>query len=599
VLVLIALAALPASAQEPAAPAAATPRAGAPSFDIDLRAPATVRPLLDEHMELRRYREVSDLDDAELARLMVLAERDVRELVATLGYFDPKISIRREGASGARPVIVIDVEPGAPTVVAAVAIAFEGDISRNQEAGVAEQREDIRSGWRLPPGRRFTQQGWDAAKTTALRQLVTRRYPAGKISYSLADIDAPAGWAKLDLRLDSGPLFRLGPMQVTGIDRYDPRLVPRIARLPEGSVYDEEHIREAQLRLGGSGYFDSAFIFVDPESDPQAAPVQVNVREAPLHKVVLGVGLSTDSGPRASIEYLNNRVPGIGWRARTKLQIERKSPFFETEWTAIPGADLWRWGVLARAERVDDGQFVTYGQRLRIGRTRSEERIDRSVYGQFDRATVQALPGTSAPPADTGDGMAISANYIWTGRYFDTTPFPARGFGIGFELGGGLTLIGSKSPFQRTVVRWLGLHPLSEGRLQLRAEAGAVIAPARARVPSTQLFRTGGDTTVRGYGYRDIGVALPGGLVGPGRYEAIGSVEWQRPIRRGGIVTNFEHTLFVDAGAVSDRIAGLRPQFGIGTGVRWKSPIGPLEADLAYGVKPRRFRLHFNIGVTF
>jgi translocation and assembly module TamA len=85
VLVLIALAALPASAQEPAAPAPATPRAGAPSFDIDLRAPATVRPLLDEHMELRRYREVSDLDDAELARLMVLAERDVRELVATLG----------------------------------------------------------------------------------------------------------------------------------------------------------------------------------------------------------------------------------------------------------------------------------------------------------------------------------------------------------------------------------------------------------------------------------------------------------------------------------------------------------------------------------
>ena len=252
-LVLAALAALPALAEEPGAPAAATRSAGTPSFDIDLRAPATVRPLLEQHMELRRYREVSDLDDAEVARLIVLAERDVRELVATLGYFDPKISIRREGGSGARTVIVVEVEPGAPTVVATAAIAFEGDISRNQEAGVAEQREDIRSGWRLPPGRRFTQEGWDAAKTTALRQLVTRRYPAGKISYSLADIDAPAGWAKLDVRLDSGPLFRLGAMQVTGVGRYDPRLVPRIARLPAGSVYDEEHLRAAQLRLAGSG----------------------------------------------------------------------------------------------------------------------------------------------------------------------------------------------------------------------------------------------------------------------------------------------------------------------------------------------------------
>jgi translocation and assembly module TamA len=599
-----------ASFAQDAKPAAAAPapgpapaeakRAGTPSFDIDLRAPADVKPLLEQHMELRRYREVSDLDDAELARLMVLAERDVRELVATLGFFDPKISIRRGGNDpAARPVIVVEVDPGAPTVVSQANISFQGAIADAAEPGVSQQRDEIRSAWRLPPGHRFTQEAWDGAKTTALRQLVTRRYPAGKISYSLADVDAPGGWAKLDVRLDSGPLFRLGAMQVTGLDRYDPRLVPRLARLPEGSEYDEEHIREAQLRLAGSGYFDSAFIFVDPQSDPKAAPVQVNVREAPLHKVVLGVGVSTDSGPRASVEYTNNRVPGIGWRAVTKLQVERKSPFFQTEWTAIPGADLWRWGVLARVERVDDGQFITNGQRLRIGRTRSEERIDRSVYAQYERANVQALPGVAAVPADTGDGTAISVNYVWTGRYFDHQPFASRGFGIGFELGGGVTLVGSKSPFQRTVVRWLGIHPLTEGRLQLRAEGGAVFASTRARVPATQLFRTGGDTTVRGYGFRDIGVALPGGLVGPGRYEAVGSVEWQRPIRRGGLLTNFEHTLFVDGGAVADRVTQLRPSWGVGTGVRWKSPIGPVEADVAYGIKPRRLRLHFNIGVTF
>jgi translocation and assembly module TamA len=593
----------PALAQDTAAPAsvpgAQPARAGTPSFDIDLRAPDSVKPLLEQHMELRRYREVSDLDDAELARLMVLAERDVRELVATLGFFDPKISVRRAPGDAPRPVIVVEVEPGAPTVVSAANIAFEGAIAKAAAPGIERQREEIRSGWRLPPGHRFTQEAWDGAKTTALRQLVTRRYPAGKISYSLADINAPDGWARLDVRLDSGPLFRLGPMHVTGLQRYDPRLVPRIARLPEGSEYDEEHIREAQLRLTGSGYFDSAFIFVDPQSDPAAAPVQVNVREAPLQKVVLGVGVSTDSGPQASVEYTHNRVPGIGWRAVTKLQVERKSPFLQSEWTAVPDADLWRWGVLGRIERLDDGQFVTYGQRLRIGRTRSEERIDRSVYAQFDRATVQALPGVTAVPADTGDGTAISVNYVWNGRYFDSQPFPSRGYGIGFELGGGLTLVGSKSPFERTVVRWLGIHPLTEGRLQLRAEGGAVLAAPRARVPATQLFRTGGDTTVRGYGLRDIGVALPGGLIGPGRYEAVGSVEWQRPIRRGGLATNFEHTLFVDAGAVSDRVAHLRPWWGVGTGVRWKSAIGPLEVDLAYGLKVHRLRLHFNIGMTF
>lgn len=581
-----------AGAQEPA-PAE-------PSFTLDIRAPSSVRPLLQRHLELRRYREVSDLDDAELARLIVLAERNVRELVGTLGFFDPRISIRREQGAGGKPAIVVEVEPGEATRVSAVKIDFEGDIAQTTDAGAIAQRDEIRNRWRLPAGNRFTQENWENAKTQAVRQLVMRRYPAGRVSYSLADIDAPAGRAQLGLRLDSGPLFRLGAMQVSGVERYDPALVPRLARLPPGSLYDQEAIVQAQLRLSGSGYFDSAFIFVDPESDPKAAPVQVNVRESPLHKVVLGLGLSTDSGARASVEHRNNRVPGIGWRAVTKLQLERKSPFIETEWTAIPGEDGWRWGAVARAERVDDGVLLTHGQRLRWGRTWTGDHIERNVYAQYDRATVKVQPG--APPTaleDTGDGTALSANYVWTGRYFDRTPFPSRGFGLGFELGGGVTLTGSKSPFQRTVVRWLGVRPLPQGRLQLRAEAGAVLARSSARVPSTQLFRTGGDTTVRGYGYRDIGVERAGGVVGPGRYVVVGGAEWQRPIRRAGVETNWEGTLFADAGAVSDRPGDLRPVFGAGAGVRWKSPLGPLQADLAYGFKARRVRLHLNIGVSF
>ncbi len=550
-------------------------------------------------MELQRYREVGDLDEAELARLMSMAERDVRELVATLGFFDARISIRREGEPGARPTVVVEVEPGTPTVVAQGRIDFEGDIATTSDPEAVAQREEIRSDWRLPVGHVFTQQDWDAAKTTALRQLVRRRYPAGKISYSLADIDAPRGWARLGLRLDSGPPFRLGPMQVTGTRRYNPLLVQRLARLPEGSGYDAEKIQQAQLRLAGSGYYDSAFIFVDPQSDPTAAAVQVNVREAPLHKVVLGLGLTTDSGPRASIEYRVNKVPGLDWRADTKLQLDRKTPLIQTEWTAIPDEDGWRWGVLARASRVDDGQFITRGGGLRVGRSWAGDRIDRNAYVQFDRAVVQVLPGVTAMPEDTGDGTAISGNYVWNGRYFDSTPFPSRGYGLGLQLGAGYTLTGSRSPFQRTVVKWLGIRPLTQGRLQLRAEGGAVLARGSARVPSTQLFRTGGDTSVRGYGFRDIGVPLPSGAIGPGRFMVVGSAEWQRPIRRNGLETNFEHTLFIDGGAVSNRLARLRPVYGVGTGVRWKSPLGPVQADLAYGIKPRKFRLHLNIGVTF
>jgi translocation and assembly module TamA len=388
-------------------------------------------------------------------------------------------------------------------------------------------------------------------------------------------------------------------MKVTGVQRYDPVLVPRLARLPQGAVYDQERIVQAQLRLAGSGYFDSAFLYVDPGSDPDAAPVQVTVREAPMQKVVLGIGFTTDGGPRATMEHTYNRVPGLGWRAVTKLQAEKKNPYAQTEWTDIPDEDGWRWSVLARGEKLDDDRLVTRSQRLRGGRFKNGDRIDRNWYLQYERSRVQNPRNVPLTSTDTGDGSALTVNYIWTGRYFDNVQSPTSGYGIGFELGGGYTLEGDRQPFQRTLVRWLGYRPLEKSRLELRAEAGAVFARQQAEVPFTQLFRTGGDTSVRGYKYLDIGVELPDGLIGPGRYMVVGSVEWQRPIRVRGQPSQFEHTLFIDAGAVADQPSQLRAQFGVGTGVRWRSPVGPVEAAVAYGVEAKRFRVHFSAGFVF
>jgi translocation and assembly module TamA len=583
------------SSPEPLPAAQAGP--AVPSFDIELHVPAPAHDLLQKHLDLQRYREVADLDENEVARLTTMADANVRELLGTLGYFSPVVSITQR--TGARPTIVIAVELGRKTIVDRVDIAFEGALATSTDRDTVAQGDAIRERWGLPAGQEFTQDGWDDAKAQALRRLAARRFLAGHLSDSVADIDAATGRARLGVRMDSGPVYRLGDLRVKGVDRYDARLVPRLARLPVGSEYDRDKVVEAQLRLTGSGYYDSAFIFVDPDGDPAAVPVQVTVREAALQKLVLGVGLTTDSGARLSVEHTHNRLPAIGWRAVTTLQADRKTPLAQTEWTAIPDEEGWRWSVLGRAERLLDGDLATQGRRLRFGRFKAGDNIDRNVYLQYDRALVRSVSGLSLDAAAIGAGSALSVNYVWTGRHFKNLPTPTGGFGLGAELGGGVTLGGDRSPFARGLVRWLGLRPLSRGRLQLRAEGAAVVVRSSARLPATLLFRTGGDTTVRGYGFRDIGVALPGGGVGPGRYEAVGSVEWQRPIRRNGVDSAWESLLFVDTGAVANRPGDLRPVVGVGTGVRWRSPIGPVEGALAYGVQARRFRLHLTVGFQF
>jgi translocation and assembly module TamA len=205
---------------------------------------------------------------------------------------------------------------------------------------------------------------------------------------------------------------------------------------------------------------------------------------------------------------------------------------------------------------------------------------------------------------------ALSANYGFTVRNFDSLPFPSSGWGLGLELGGGTTLGSQQDPYGRVLARWLAYHALGRGtdaapadrragRLALRAEAGAVLARDGITLPSTQLFLTGGDNSVRGYAYHDIGVILPDGQTAAGRYLAVGSLEWQRPITANGRLTDWEGTLFLDAGAVADKPAELHTKVGIGAGVRWKSPVGPLQIDLAYGVAVQRLRLHLNVGFTF
>lgn len=591
----------PLQAQDRPTSATATTAA---AFALEIDAPDEIRALLERHLELLRYRELSDLNDSELARLLSAAQQNTQDLVATLGYFSPEIQIGQQVADHGpvRRVVTLRVAPGEPTQVGELHLQFSGPIATDPAA--LRQRQQIEENWPLRPGMRFTQAGWAAAKQQALRQLTAQRYPTGQLSTTLADIDPASHNANLSVTLESGPAYRLGGLLISGTQRYDAELVTRLARLAPGSDYEQTQLVEAQQRLSDSGYFDSVFVSLDTSGDPTAAPVRVQLREALRKKLVLGVGVSTDSGARLTVEHTHLKLPGIGWRAVSKLLLDRNTQSIGTELTAPPDQDNWRWVTSGLIQRQQSGSLDVNSQRLRAGRSQTDTLIDRSYYLQYDRADT-VTPAAVQPAV----AQSLSANYAFTLRRFDSLPFPSSGWGLGVEVGGGTTLGSQQDPYGRVLARWLGYQPLDgnaatsrslrAGRLVLRAEAGAVLAKDGITLPSTQLFLTGGDNTVRGYALREIGVTQPDGQTAAGRYLGLGSLEWQRPITKNGQVTDWESTVFIDAGAVADTTAALQAKVGVGVGARWKSPVGPLQIDLAYGVAVQHWRLHLNVGFNF
>jgi translocation and assembly module TamA len=147
-------------------------------------------------------------------------------------------------------------------------------------------------------------------------------------------------------------------------------------------------------------------------------------------------------------------------------------------------------------------------------------------------------------------------------------------------------------------VRLVGRHTQyfragDNGRLILRGELGSVLADTRDGIPTDFLFRAGGDNSVRGYAYQSLGHTLEGGVASV-RYLATGSVEYNYFFTR-----DWGMALFVDAGDAADSPGNLSPAFGYGVGARYRSPVGPVNLDLAYGEATDEFRLHFSLGVSF
>jgi translocation and assembly module TamA len=556
------------------------------ALTVEVEAPDEIKALLTQHLETARAARLGEApDEAEVARLRDLSEGTARELLATEGYFSPQIesTLMRVGDDW---VLRYAVTPGPRTRVRALKIQFEGALTDPEQARLRTRTEHS---FTLQPQMPFRQADWEAAKVALLRPLLAGRYPAARIAASEARVDPALQAADLTLTVDSGRAFFYGQPVISGYSRYPESIIRNLNPMKPGKPVRQQDLLDYQVALETSGYFAQATVRVDPDPALAAAvPIQVEVVERPEKMFSVGVGYSTDTGARVQASWLHRDILDRGLRLKfdAKLETDRQTGGVELAWPRNAKGYENSVGVLRKQEDIEGQETRT--NVLGIKRTRTRGQIESTLSLQYQNEEQEIGDVVNAR------NQALTANYAWTQRSIGRVFYPRRGYVLTLQGGGALESLLSDTTFARLYGRHTQYFRAGEkGRLILRGELGSVLAETRDGIPTDFLFRAGGDNSVRGYAYQSLGRTLEGGVASV-RYLATGSAEYNYFFEG-----NWGMAVFVDAGDAADSPAALSPAFGYGVGARYRSPVGPINLDVAYGEATEEYRLHFSLGVSF
>ena len=603
---------LPFLGGKPAADSTATAAAAAPDraeYRLEVDAPAPLQKLLVNYLDLARFQNApatEGINSAELERLMRAAPAQARGLLETEGYFNAEVTVAHQGtaAEGGVPLLKVSVQPGPRATVAGFTLEAHGDLQTavaSNDAAALRELAALRAQWPMREGDVFRQSTWSDAKNSTLARLRADGYAAASWATTSARVDAPANRVVLAVALDSGPLYRLGPVRIDGLQRYDEDSVHKLATFNVGDPYSEKALLDFQERLQKLGLFEGASVELD--ADPAtagAAPVLVHVKELTQQQATVGIGYSANTGARLSVEHTDRRVFGSRWVAKNKVQLGPDLQTWEGDLTSHPLDGLYRNLVAGSATRLRAADQVQLSWNARLGRTQDTPRIERLYFGEFVHSRVES-------DALNSQADAASYNYHWVYRDIDNVLLPTKGLttsaqaALGYARGSRAVLNepveNAQGPFGRIYARFTWYRPLGASWYgTARLEAGEVFTRNVVGIPDTLLFRAGGDDSVRGYGYRTLGPTVDG-VTTSGRNLLTGSLEIARPISPN--YPAYWWAAFVDAGNAADRWVDLKPAVGYGVGLRWRSPVGPLRVDVAYGQQVHQLRMHLSVGIAF
>lgn len=512
-------------------------------------------------------------------RLFRDSDNHIREALEALGYYDFTVD-KSFTTTDDCWLATFDVTVGEPVRLRNVEIHIVGPgaddpfLNRTTDLPLA--------GEILNHGR------YEKLKASLLAAAITRGYFDASYEASEVTVDPTVYAADLVLRLHSGDQYHFGPVTFTeGILRRD--LLVSYSDMRPGDPYRADTISDLYEALSGSNYFATVSISTEPlDRTQKIVPVTVTLTPGTRSIYSVGAGFATDTGVHGRVGYTNRRRNRDGHQFESNLFLSS----IRSELTAG-----YRWPI-------DDPRKEWFSVVSGVQHEETETSESDTFKFGVQRATAisaswletryldLALENFEVGLQDTSSRLLILGinRESAQGREIGRT---TNGRRLSFDLRGASDKLGSDTSFLqfRSTANWIfSLNDTT--RLLARGNLGLTLEDNLADLPASVRFFAGGDRSVRGYEFETLGPTDITGAVIGGRHLITASIEIDRLVRPDWTVA-----AFVDTGSAFNN-SDIELSTGIGLGIRWYSPIGPLRIDLAHPLDDpdEDFRIHISLG---
>lgn len=511
--------------------------------------------------------------------------KDIQQAVITslqaLGYYEPDIEITTSEKRPSR--VTVTVKPGEPVRIRTLNIVLQGAATTDPQFAL------LLSQLALHENEVFKHDVYERAKASLLSLGLARGYFDAEFKLHQVLVYPEDKAADVNLLFDSGPRYRFGEL-VLDSDRPVHRILDSLIEIEPGEPYLASKVSSLSRSLSATGYFRRVDVQpnVSEADEAHLIPLYVTLRAKSDNEVEVGVGFSTDEGPRFSSSWDKPWINSLGHSLQTNIKLSE------------PKQDITVIYKIPRGNPLNHYYTVQGGYQLLNQDDTESERTVASVH-RFDKD----------PDGWTRDVFLRSEYEIFTqgkqeGESFLLIPgfsysrTRVRG-GLDPEWGDAQTATlefsepwwSSDTRFVRLFARTKWLRTVMEGqRLIARAEQGAVWVDEVYDLPPSLRFFLGGDMTVRGFSYQSITPVDENGDRLGAKYATALSLEYDYKVAE-----KWRLATFVDTGTATNDYSE-DWKVGTGVGVRWQTPVGPVRLDLAFGVSEDEvpMRIHFTLG---